>query len=294
MTYDKYRDFMKDVELAAMFDDDDGLIYRPYQSRINRVPGVIDLEDYVITWRWGETPEDDRDRSPSKPPNLLMEFTRLADPKSGDKAILAFARKWGVLEICRHGLPCSHHHLQEYFMPHDWCGPLRYTDGERRYYESTLRWKYFAEQARALLSVAVLLRQGKPGRKEDWKVIFKRKPEEVWHPKFHGEDYDIDKRLLIYLVNRWLALGNVRPILKSDGEREFITFDTNLFGVLATQLMMVVCRTSGLGICSGCGMLYTPRRRQPKFGQRNYCQECGKKAAWRDAKAAERRRERAK
>ena len=279
--------------MAAMFGDN-GIIDRPYQGRINRVPAVIDVGKGVLTWRWGETPEEDPDRPPSKAPTLLMEFTRLADPKAGDDAILAFAKKWGVLELCFHGLPCTHNHLQEFFIPADWCSPRRYDDGERRYYESTLRWKFFAGQAQSLLSVAARLRQGKPGRKEDWKVIFKRRPEETWHPNFHGEEYDVDKRLLIYLVNRWLALGNVRPILKSEGGRDFITFDTNLFGVLAAQLMMAVSSTNGLGFCSGCGMPYAPPRRQPKFSQRNYCEECGKKAAWRDAKADQRRRERGK
>lgn len=278
--------------MAAMFDDR-GIFDRPYQGRINKVPAVIDLDDknYVLTWRWGDPPDEDPDRPPSKSPTLLMEFTRLSDPKAGNEAILAFARKWGVLELCDHGLPCTHNHLQEYFMPNNWCSPNKYTDGERRYFESLRRWKYYAEQARAMLSIAACLRHGNPGRKEDWRLIFRWSREEKHPTNFHGEEYDIDKRLLIYLVNRWVALGNVRPILKSEGDCDFITFDTNLFGKLAAQMMMVVGGTNGLGYCSACGMPYAPQR-QPKSSQRNYCQECRERAPWRDAKADQRRRER--
>lgn len=293
MTYNRYKDFMREIELVALFDDN-GIIDRPYQGRINKVPAVIDLDDgkdYVLTWRWGDTPEEDPDRPPSKSPTLLMEFTRLSDPKSGDEAILAFARKWGVLELCGHGLPCSHNHLQEYFMPHNWCSPTKYTHGERRYFEPVLRWKFFAEQARAMLSVAARLRQGEPGRKEDWRIIFRWRPEETSPPNYLGREYELDKVMLIYMVNRWLSLGNVRPVLKSEGDRDFITFDTNLFGKLAAQMMMAVSGTNGLGFCSACGMPYAPER-QPKSNQRNYCQECRERAPWRDAKAAQRRRER--
>lgn len=278
--------------MAALFDEN-GAIDRPYPGRLNMVPAIIELKDDAVTWRWSDATEENPDRPPAKAPDLLLEFARLSDPKSGDDRILAFAKKWGVLEICYHGLPYSHNHLQEYFLPHDYCKPLRYSDGDRKYYEPIQRWRFFARQARALLSVAARLRQGKPGLKEDWKVIFNWKPEEIGAPKFHGEECDIDRQLIVYLVNRWLALGNVRPVLRRDGERVFVTFDTNLFGVLASQLMMAVSGTKGLSSCSACGMPYAPTR-QPKSNQRNYCQGCREKAPWRDAKAAQRCRERGK
>lgn len=277
--------------MAALFDEN-GAIDRPYPGRLNRVPAVIDLKDDVITWRWGDKHEENPDRPPAKAPDLLLEFARLSDPKSGADRILAFAKKWGVLEICHHGLPYSHNHLQEYFLPNNYCTPLRYSDGDRRYYEPIRRWWFFAAQARALLSVTARLRQGKPGLRKDWMVIFNWRPEDMHPPRFHGVDCDIDRQLVVYMVNRWLALGNVRPVLQRDGERVFVTFDTNLFGVLASQLMTAVSGTNRLGSCSACGMLYAPRR-QPKSKQRNYCQGCReKKVPLRDAKADQRGRER--
>ena len=114
-------------------------------------------------------------------------------------------------------------------------------------------------------------------------------------------------------VNGWLELGHVLPLFSWGGtgpalvtlgarvswfNRESqaewlpnmpLLQGTSLFGALAVQLLMAVSRTGGLAICSGCGAPYVPKRR-PNPRRRRYCPQCGLKAAWRDAQAAQRRR----
>src|SRR5689334_21550795 len=41
-------------------------------------------------------------------PSLLEDFLRLSGPDVSEEAILRFSRRWGILDICRHGEPVSH------------------------------------------------------------------------------------------------------------------------------------------------------------------------------------------
>jgi DNA-directed RNA polymerase subunit RPC12/RpoP len=57
-----------------------------------------------------------------------------------------------------------------------------------------------------------------------------------------------------------------------------------LSAVLAAQTLFAASRSSGLTTCFNCGRLYLPSRRIEE-GRRNYCPDCGRKAAVRDAQA---------
>ena len=64
----------------------------------------------------------------------------------------------------------------------------------------------------------------------------------------------------------------------------------SVFGALTVQFLSVTTG-AGFAICSSCGRAYAPKRR-PSVGRRRYCPDCGRKAAVRDAKAADRARRR--
>jgi len=66
----------------------------------------------------------------------------------------------------------------------------------------------------------------------------------------------------------------------------------SLGGALTVQLMAAIAG-SGFVLCSSCGEPFVPKRRQPAFGRRRYCPECGRAAALRDAKATYRAKLRA-
>jgi hypothetical protein len=287
MTSPNFRDLLLEFELAGMVSED-GTIDRPYHMRRARVPAVITTYNDSLIWRWDPVLEFNPPRPEGKGVGPLLEFVRLAD--ATPDMIFAFARKWGVLEICTHGLPWNHRWLQT---PGTSCTPLWHHD-RVNFYEPIEAWHFFARQARSLLKVAARLRQGVPGLVEDLDNILIRRPGDpsCGFADMFGQDVYHDKCVVTLVVDLWLSLGDVRPSFVWDEERCLVTFNNTLFGMLASQLMLIISRTEGLGICSGCGETFISGHRWPKFNQRNYCHNCGKRAAWRDAQADRRRRKR--
>jgi hypothetical protein len=298
MTRSDYEEFVVQCELAGVLSEA-GNFDRPYQGRQFRAPVILGNEDGFLLWRW----EDKVTSNPLRPEahgfGLLCEFMNLADAPV--ETILAFARKWGVLEICRHGLPCTHNLRYADTFSGRWCFPLSYND-YKFFHEPILYWHFYARQMRALLNIAVRLKQGMPGLVEDWKVVnvagLMRKSEvkvlgEELFAAIYGRTVEDDRLYVLKLLDRWLSMGDVRPNLVWDDEHCSVSFDNTLFGMLAMQLMLMISSSGGVAFCSGCGKYYPPKVRRPKVDQRNYCPECGRPAAVRDAQAAKRNRLRA-
>ena len=249
--------------------------------------------------------------------NLLREFAGLED--APDERILRFARKWGVLGICRHGLPSSH---SRRCMP--WGGNSQ--SGK----ESVARWRYYSRRSRSLLLVASRLREP-PRWTADGLPVFPWTPAELRPLAFDLGSVLLEAergntkesaavfgpaeptlllldvwQVLTNVVNEWLALGNVRPVLLlsefAGGGRLRIVLapfgkpwepEFPLFGVLGMQLAFAVSATRGLAFC-GCGKMFEPGR-QPVGGARHYCDDCRESGApQRDAARDYRARQRAK
>ncbi len=91
------------------------------------------------------------------------------------------------------------------------------------------------------------------------------------------------------VLDQWAALGDLRPRVRVNGRNPVIRLGGFLFGALALQLMSALTRTAGFAICSECGAAYVPSR-QPRRGQQNYCEGCGRPAALRHAQRKRRSR----
>jgi hypothetical protein len=76
------------------------------------------------------------------------------------------------------------------------------------------------------------------------------------------------------VVNRWLLLGDVRPELSDPLGPASLRLSTKTFGALAVQLSLVATRAQGLALCSACAAPFLRQGRQPKPGQRTYCERC--------------------
>ena len=76
----------------------------------------------------------------------------------------------------------------------------------------------------------------------------------------------------------------------TDHFSDYYGFGISLYGALVVQMLSAVTG-SGFVTCSSCGSAFVPARR-PTQDRRRYCRNCGRKAALRDAKAAQRQRER--
>ena len=257
------------------------------------VPGRVELDSTrtKLVWRVGHEDRSYNYALPSE--ELLNRFIRLAI--ASPEKILAFARRWGMLRICRHGVPASHNQpvgwlpTANYFSPVPLCGPVpllappdphiygaaakkQFIEGDL-FSESIEDWRAFARLARSMLRVAEQLHNEKIGDRADWffvtlPPISTREEEESL--------IDFGRRQLGENVQHWLYLGGIGPTFYWEGgvSPAFRLDPQGLFGVLAMQLALTISRTDGFYSCSACGQVYTPSRK-PRLGEPHYCPDCG-------------------
>jgi transposase-like protein len=185
----------------------------------------------------------------------------------------------------------------EFCMPQRWQGwdPPRGPGG----WEPIKSWRNFSRQAGALLRLAARLHRDRVGQNEDISTVISTTPQSLkrLYPAVFeqpGETVDQQRAFVAACIREWLWLGSVRLDFKWYGHGARIEFGGfglhyGLFGALAVQLILAIGGSDGVVFCSGCGKAYLPKRR-PKSRQRNYCADCGRRAALRDAATAYRRR----
>lgn len=191
---------------------------------------------------------------------ILDAFVQLADGEAED--ILRFARNFGPLQLCRHGLPASHNPQRVPLTAGArWCDPVGL--------EPIYLWHQFAKEAKGLLNLAAACHRGKWGSPEDYKAVTGLAMKEELDPE----------RILNVIeprVDEWLWMGNVRPVflLREEGQPPEIKLHaTGAFGAVARQLAFAIARSEPLAICSGCGAPFSPSRK-PRKDQRSWCTGC--------------------
>jgi hypothetical protein len=282
---------------TAGFYTEDGQIDRPLPISRLLIPAVIELQDGEL--RWAPVVGERRSHHVALQEGILERFVTLAD--ASDKDVLRYARRWGMLLLCKHNLPSSHNQPK--------CLPIGSNDFAKKkggawYWgrEPVAVWRQFSRKARAILNVAANLDKGRGGAVEDWRAIYDERSDRVarrWKP---GDDTQAHRLMLARALNEWLTIANVRPALewgRAAQRRPRIclaeanpawTSGIGLFGAIATQLVFAIARSDGLEMCSGCGEPFIPNRR-PREGQRRYCRSCRSRGVpLRDAQRDRRRR----
>lgn len=189
--------------------------------------------------------------------DVLPQFVRIAE-KGTPEAVLRFARRWGILDLCDHGNPAAHA---------PGCEPT----GR----EPIETWLRFSEQARSLIEIADHLHRKELPDADLWKAVYRRRERDApwWSRDVAGE-----RMQLAMVLQEWLHLGGVAPSVqwadmgKGDGLRVGLQRE-GLFGVLATELVFTAAKTDGLAWCDGCKGFYVPRRK-PRKDRNNYCDRC--------------------
>ena len=283
-----------------------------------RRPRTVTLEQGRLRW------EPPLGASRVAPNGMLDKFRDLAGATDGE--VLRFAKRYGVLGLCRHRLPYTH--APAVILNRSPLEPSR--KGCRpRQVEKLADWRWYARGFQAALNAVAQLENDKLPLEADWKAL--QGSVMGW-----SEDFALPKRatkLTLAQVRLWLTrvlngllrLGGVVLAVQPDngadwraawhcgpviaqtrihvGGRVWLpvemasetsAYDVNTFGHLAIQLVTNIARTDGLALCSACGQAFAISQRRRSPTRRAYCRRCGRTAALRDAKRAYRSRLREK
>src|SRR5262249_6654306 len=241
-------------------------------------------------------------------PGLLDGFIALASlPLAQARGpIHAYARKWGVLDLCaQHRLPLSHNPFTvdpawepvscvgltaDDPLPIPWkllCSPMESGVGPR--IEPLSEWIRFASMVRSALVIGNRLAiHQEPGEPEDWLRILPPgyDPSHVlpWRLTRGGrrraqvQVVAIERAILAGIASDWLRWGDVRPVLDWRDVDGTVKVETEfhlggLFGAIAWQVHLALALSDGYEMCSGCGSSFKVEKRRAR-SRNKYCEEC--------------------
>jgi len=253
------------------------------------VPKHINLAGDYLYW-WDDL-EYERDRV-DVTDAVLNAFVRIETPDH----ILRFARQYGPLGLCKHGLPPRHRgtwyrdiitngQLSGVEFTGEW-NPVG--GGSERGWcppcgsEHIARWSYYQRIALTCLTFAAEMKV-KPDKITVPAKYLKRIGST--HPGHIGNGIEMPVRglgkfIISDMINEWLGDAGVALELNWTGnEPRLILTGGRAFGALGVQLLLAVT-ANNLAVCDGCKLPYLREGRKPQKGRRNFCRTCGKKAAW--------------
>ena len=227
---------------------------------------------------------------------MLAAFVNLHN--SPDEAILDFSKKWGTMSFCEHNLPHLHTSCFDALKMGTKCNPIK-----RRTLvaEPLAFWRRLSKIAEAVLNIGSELNQDRLGRVDDWQIasveyLHGAPASDELYAEVQERGIKWARMNLAWLITVWIRIGGPSPTMQYSEEHAqwqmVLASDYgSTFGAIGMKLMMAISERDALAICSSCHNSYTPPRR-PDPTRRNYCPNCGKQAAWKDAKRQQRERER--
>lgn len=252
------------------------------------VPDEIELEGDNLIWRAEPTHLIEPPPDQGTVRLMLESFAELGEEATPDVKILEYARRWGVLALCEHGLPACHI-LRGYLDPrnpnvflHQHCRPLSRNDSLR--YEPLERWRHYARQANAIIKLANSLHQGLIGDVTYWQILA---AQSLAQREMPPDSLQAAKFRLSVVVNRWLEMTDIRPRFIWVGDDPMFTLSPPVFSltaesitlmsVLAVQLMLRINRSVTLARCSNpdCGETFELKPGQ-SIKSSHYCRKCQK------------------
>jgi hypothetical protein len=238
-------------------------------------------------------------RSADASADCLIEFIDLhyLSEEQFRARVLSFARRWGLLGICKHGEPAGHARGS------CWSLGLAGEDGNLDYmWEPLEAWRRYSRQLDGMLRVAARLRVGEAGLPKDWEAIAAAEPSPLpgrkahsgrkahWTPRASAGDIGSERQMFGVALVRWLQFGNVvsDAIWRPDEPTPTIRLShKSLAGVLAVQLAAAVQSQEGVYTCAECGRPFTlpPGARRRARTLDAYCSRttCGRKAVVRNS-----------
>jgi hypothetical protein len=285
----------------ALLDPSTGKLQRPIDAGLLLVPRSVWLDGESLHWEiTGSLSGGTGARLVRPSPGLLSEFLRLESAEAEE--VLRYARRWGVLALCEHGLPRSHR-SDPVPGTFEVCGglwPDLVEKGLAAGEEPLAKWRELSREAKLILRAAAALHESSNGtaiisRGDFTRLLFGVRPlEETGEPRVIGWAW------ILEALGRWVERGNVGPMIRVDqANRLTLVLGTvrrhrsdisGLFGALAVQILLAVVNKSGARLCASCGAFFAPKRVQT--GRRSFCPECGRKGANKIAARDSRKRRR--
>ena len=266
---------MSAMTSELLFDEDGNPEQRFLPLDVVVVPRLITLSGND---EWLEVEDDEEywhgiGRARQVTTDTLSRFIQLADQPVA--RIFQFAKQWGLLGLCKHDQPATHHledrngHERPVLLPYDGCTPEPV--------ESISAWRTYSRRFRTFLEVGQLLHRGESiPDTAVWKHL--GDPHRAFYVGRSRDSLHNQKERFARAVNLQLAAAAVQPIVQWGRLEPSIHFGvfgavrTSLFAALSMQLAFTVSDCK-IAICAACHQTYRPARRAHR-GQRGYCSEC--------------------
>jgi hypothetical protein len=217
---------------------------------------------------------------------IIADFVRLESTEE----ISAFARRYGPLGLCHHHLPLTHPFLTA-LGDHgrtpvpgypDLCAP--FSKDERHALESIKGWQSWIQLARLLLRTAVSIRNPKfMITTEDREQLYN--PPSPFSSVFASIGLDPDEfsfpEVLSHWINIWLGFSDLGLRCRSWRAGRFTLHPfapMSVFGTIALQLALLICRAKSVALCDACGDLAFPTRLTQ--GRHVFCESCRDRGRW--------------
>lgn len=265
-----------------------GVMFAGYRLEIHSLMGRAPVEEADPLFGNSEVLIFDyrkpRDREPKE--EILDSFLGIHTPIEAED----FARVFGALGLCRHGLPFRHAFLTAsgkdgrtpFKDDPDSCRPLDRVDGGKWLWtESVGAWLSWAEIARWVLKARTALSRKDANfqqlRLELAKLYQPGPPFDLYferYPRLRRKEREkLNPSVLPALwANTWLELSGatLRCGRGPSGPRlEPCAPSSSLLGFISLQLAQVVCGAKRMVLCAVCGTPCTPKRITE--GRNSYC-----------------------
>jgi len=239
-------------------------------------PQLLELDgDRLIYCHMLKAPFELEGRSPSR--DLLRGFATLSNAEP--EAILAFAKKWGVLGLCCHDM-CVFHSPDRGCLPREYELPPGVPPPRARtrehpgyaltglFWEPLSIWRTLAATFKLILATASATREGRLVEN----AITTSGGAAL--SKMGIEAGMARQRLALGMeLNLQMRTFGVAPALTvtKSGADFWFGYD-GLAGAVAMTTFAAVAGSS-FGLCGGCGQVYEPTKR-PREGEQQWCSKC--------------------
>jgi hypothetical protein len=282
------------VEPRAAAADFEDYKYPPVSPITAPNPDHIRCSDTSIIWgpyayRNGVMERDDDGfREVKVRPVIFGEFLSLH--KASDRVILSFAKKFGVLGLCRHGLPLSHFPMKTLRAvqvgQRRECIP-KFTR-RREIVEPLNSWRGLSRSAAALLQLQNQTSTRRDEERTRWRDALWLHEQLVLagHRGYRSAlrlgvpDPPERSERIARIANVWLECAGLRLQIQSIHTNEIGLVMTipdtgpNLFGGLAIQLSLELANREGWAQCAACRRIFEPLTHNVSPTRDRFCPEC--------------------